>query len=452
MSIACALKNLTQNQRDLIQKLLVITPDEGYVPPGTVKNTTSIVFFKVVGDTIYLPFTFGSTLLGKSANIDKTFPNVPISFTGQLRENQVSVEQESWEQLLKYGTTLLALDPGFGKTVLGAYLAAKTKLLTVVLMTRTNIMEQWLTTFTKFTDAGVWVVGENCPPTCSVIICMKDRWDKIPENFRAAVGLMIVDEAHMFCTPSAVDCLLAFQPLYLVLETATPDRDDGLHSMLEALGGTHGVYRSTFNDLAVVKVVTGVAPEVKKAKGFGKERVDYTAMIESLANNPQRNALIYNLITNHPHHKALILVSRVDHAKNLTAMFKQNGVKADYLAGSKSDYLDAQVLIGTVSKVGTGFDQANYCKTYDGIPFNLIIIAFDTKKTSLLHQTVGRGYRSTSLVVLHLVDDFKTFENHWISTARPYYRKRTKNLTEWNFKPQTKAYKETVNIDWSKHI
>ncbi len=114
--------------------------------------------------------------------------------------------------------------PGFGKTILGASLASRVKLMTVILVHREILTVQWKKTFEDFTTAKVWIVGEKNPPSeCDVIICMDTRWHLIPKFMKDACGFLIIDEAHAFCTPTHVGCLLAFHPKYMILGKSVAD-------------------------------------------------------------------------------------------------------------------------------------------------------------------------------------------------------------------------------------
>ena len=63
---------------------------------------------------------------------------------------------------------------------------------------------------------------------------MSGRIDKIPQELLDAVGFLIIDEAHTFCTETRIKSLLRVKPRYIISCTATPDREDGLYSMIES--------------------------------------------------------------------------------------------------------------------------------------------------------------------------------------------------------------------------
>lgn len=377
-----------------------------------------ILLYNIEQKILDLPFLFAGSLLNFNPNLDILYPNVDLKFTGQLRENQIPVELEAWGQLQKYGTSTLGLYPGFGKTVLGAKLASRAKLLSCVLVHREILTTQWKTTFENTTNGTVWIVGEKCPPAYfDVIICMDTRWHLIPKSIRDSVGFLIIDEAHAFCTPTHVGCLLAFHPKYILAESASLERDDSLHSMIYAICGTHGVYRESNIPFNVMKIVTNTKP-IRKLNRFRK--VDYAHLVSSTLHDERRNNIILQIVSANTNFKILILTSLRDHATFINSSLESMGISSDFLCGTKRGYRDSNVLVGTTSKIGTGFDPATSCPSYSGRPFDLLILVCSIKKYSMLVQNVGRVFRSDFPTVMHFVDNDEIFKSHWY-IARKWY-------------------------------
>lgn len=431
--MACAVKvtDLTKEQAETIHRLL-------YLMPNTIENKynknsekTPIQFYQINEGVVELPYLFASSLLKIIPNVNKPFPVTTLEFTSTLRDYQVAVEEEAALQLNKHGTTTLALFPGFGKTILGAKLASRAKLMTVVLVHREILCSQWKKTFIEHTNAQVWIVGEPTPPSsCDVIICMNTRWHKIPKYMRDAIGFLIIDEAHCFCTPTNVPCLLAFHPKYILIETATLERDDdGMEVMIYAIAGTHGVFRESTKPFSIVKVKTNCTPEVKKNR-LGD--TSYASILQSLMNDNRRNEIIMSLVNENLNKKILILTHLVEHAEILNKMLQNRSIPCDYLCGNKKSYVDSCILIGTTSKIGTGFDPASN-PTYDGRPFDVLILCNTTKKTSVLVQTVGRVFRAQSPTVYYLADNNSSLKKHWY-ICRKWFLKRGGLLTNMEFK------------------
>jgi len=411
-----------------------------------------IRFYKTEGDILHLPYLFASAFFQVIPNIDIPYHVTGLQFTGTLREKQIPVEQEAWEQLQRYGTSTLGLYPGFGKTILGAKLASRAKLITVVLVHRDVLAGQWKKTFQDVTNANVWIVGEkDPPPIADVIICMDTRWDQIPQAFRNNIGFLIIDEAHAFCTRSHVDCLLAFHPKYILLESASLERDDGMHAMAYAIAGNHGIYRESNMPFSVMKIITNTTP-IRRKNRMGD--IDYTALNNEIFTDPRRNQLIIDLVLANPGKKTLILTLSKDHSILLCETLIKLGISADFLCGSKKGYIDSQVLTGTVSKIGTGFDPATSCPTYAGHPFDLLILVCSLKKYSMLVQNVGRVFRADFPTVMVLVDNDDIFKSHFVK-ARRWYIARGGTITEYNIpNPHSNApnpaHVQETQISWAQ--
>ena len=420
----CIDKNkLSKDQIAIIRKLLVIKPKiEGKYK----SNGKLIYFFEADQTTVKVPYLFGASLMNVIPNISNTFIGTNISFIGELRPPQEYVFNEGLSLIQSKGTVTLALHPGFGKTVLGVKFTTEFKLLTVVIVHREILVGQWKGSYSKFSDAKIWVVGDKQPEIFDVIICMPGRWSKIPDRLRSHIGVLIIDEAHCLCTESSVKCLLSFQPRYIIALSATPERDDNLHQMLYALCGEHAIYRQSEIPFVVVKVNTGFIPD-REHNPDGT--VKWNSVQKSLSVSDDRNELILKLVKNNLTENILILTKLVDHAKHLQQLISQFEDKCDYLCGNKNVYNDGKVLVGTVSKIGTGFDQASSCANFSGNRFNVLILATSIKKYSTIIQSVGRVFRCDNPLIYHLVDEDGIIKNHWYF-CRKWYLSRNADIRE----------------------
>lgn len=498
MSTEIALDSLERPQRKLLDEVLTITPKTTFVRTG---NSFGSSASSVAPMTTFPPFTFylptsernviripmaiASCITGSFLNdvqcTDKhcTIGPADATFRGTLLEKQVAVVAEAQRLLESSRTCLLALHTGFGKTILGAYLACQLGLRTLVIYPMTTLGPQWKSTFDEFTnlesvvvnERGTWVArttsrkakksnetssaSENkqaapkrgCKRTrdaavtentsCmsgasaassstgataypSVVLCLNQRVKKLPKDYLDSVGLVILDEAHCLCTPSNVEALLSCSPKYLVGLTATWNRTDNLHYMLELLMGTSDdfIVRKSERPFNVFKVYTRIAPEVR----YTPRGLDWSHVVETLSLNPRRNQLVLD-IARTADCKTLVLTERVPHAQLLHEMFVSAGFRTDYLAGKKSTYSDSRILIGTVSKIGTGFDERAACSDFGGERISLLILLLSTKSKTRIEQSVGRVFRSEYPRVVHFVDDHKVCERHW-RVAKSWYISR----------------------------
>ena len=331
-----------------------------------------------------------------------------------MNSNGVEIIDQAYQQLLKHSYTTLGVPPGTGKTIMGALLSYLMGYVTMVYCNRSTIAKQWVTTFSKCFPSAIdkiWLVGEDKEPKDIpyFIICMDGRTDMLPAHILSAIGMLIIDEAHMFCTPSRVKCLLKCQPRYIVLESATLEREDGMHLMVQSMAGTHGVFKISNQPYLVYKVKTFCYIELVQNR-FGN---DFGKMSKSLAESQERNKLIVSIVTTNIHRKFIILSKLQDHVKLLEDIFTKIGIKVGTLYGSKSKYSDSPVLIGTIPKIGTGFDENTACDDFQGVASDTLILCHSVKNWRLFEQLRGRCMRSKSPIVIWLADPISTIDNHF---------------------------------------
>src|SRR3990167_3793844 len=411
-----------------------------------------VIFYKVEEfadqeSIVHIPFMFAAALFGKyhnhEAEIASKYPKTNFKFTGSLRDEQPKIVEEALEQLKTKGTTTIGLPPGSGKTVLGAKLSSEFNFLTCVLFHRTTLGDQWKLTFQNFTDARVWLVGEDVPPVADVILCMDTRIVCLPQSYKDMIGMLIIDEAHAFCTPSHVEGLLSFHPKYVIAETATLIREDGMHSMIHAICGSHGVFRDISKKFTVIRVLTGVIPERKlNVRGT----VDWSALVKSLFFNAIRNKIIVHLVNENRDKKILILTGMVQHVKDLCQLLRESGeTSVEFMAGNKKNYQDSRILVGTIPKTGTGFDIATSALNFDGEYIQVVMLVTSFRKTSTREQTVGRGFRHSNPIVYHLVDDDTILKSHWY-IAKKWYTEAGATIQDLDLRKSIRPEETEIDV------
>jgi len=430
--MACIIQrsNLTDKEALQIKELLTLKPEISYMAKMNygIKMNPVPFYFKD-GENVHLPMFFTRVLKGKFINDSNEYKPINVNFIHQLYEHQTPVAEQALEHLSTHRGTIVGVYPGFGKTVIGAYLTSKLKVLSCVICHRDILQSQWEKTFHDFTDVPhdkIWIVGVNkvIPEKAEVIIVMDTRVEKIPTDIIKRVGLLIMDEAHCLCTTSRVKPLLSFTPRYAVAMSATLERDDKMESMMYSICGKKVINKTSSKPFIVYKTMTNVAPEVELG---ANGQLNYGKMVSSLCYNDERNELIKSIVCSNPERKILILTGLVDHAKLLVKEFQGLNERVDFLAGTKKKYNDSRILIGTFSKIGTGFDEKSACADYNGVRIDLLILASSIKKHGLLEQNVGRVFRADFPTVYHLVDNHPVFKRHW-GAVKGWYLSRNGEL------------------------
>lgn len=440
MAVKIALSDLTEQQKDIIRQELYLQPKEVNF---TNKNRnfytepkSPILFYSIADDHIYLPYTFAATLFQKASNYDFEHPEPPEwNYKGSLYAHQLEVLPEAEEQLRLKGATTLGLYPGFGKTILGTYLAWKMKELAgqqfyvAIMFYREFLARQWKETIEQNTDATTWIVGTPAPKTMPIFTLIMDtKVMQLSEDYRKRIGLLIIDEAHTLCTPIQVERLLAWQPKRIIAETATLERPDGMHRMIYMICGLQGVFRSSTKPFTVIRYNTGIVPECKTNT---QGKLDWSSLIRSLATNELANQDIVDFVTENLDKKILILTSLKEHVQILLDKIREKNVRVDFMAGTKKTYSDSQVLIGTISKIGTGFDEKTACADFNGIRISMLLLVTSIKSPTLIEQSIGRIFRSEMPIVIDFVHDHGTLRTHWYQRKR-WYVSRQGSIEEVN--------------------
>jgi superfamily II DNA or RNA helicase len=440
MSVRILRSALSEDKVAFIRQMLIMYPQTAPVYNktnfySTTEEKDPIIFYIVKKDSkgveyVWLPFAFGNIIAGKIVNLEKTYQNHNFDFKSSLYENQVEVINEALEHLNKYCTTNLYLTTGYGKSRCATFLATKIKLVTLVIIHTTALIEQWVKEFADNTTAKVWIVDVasklEIPKEFDVIIALDGRITNLPDEILDQIGLVIIDEIDRQLTRGRILPFLSTQPKYMISLTATPDlRSDGMDAMAHALTGNHSIVRQIIKNITMFKINTYVNPPVEKTQ----RGTDWTKLNRHLSRDIDRNNIIIKLAIQNYHHKILIVAEYQEHTTFLYEQFKNLGKSCDYLTGDKDTYEDSQILVGTKKKLGIGFDDINSAKNSNGIRINVLILVSTIKDESLLTQVLGR-IRDQNPIIFYLIDDNPTVKRHWTSCNK-WLKSRGLGYIDW---------------------
>jgi superfamily II DNA or RNA helicase len=151
------------------------------------------------------------------------------TFHGMLRNAQ----EEAVNEILRHDLGVLSAPPGFGKTVIGAYLISKRNFSTLVLVHRKELLDQWIARLALFLgiepkEIGRVGAGKNKPNGILDVAMIQSlvRKDEV-NDIVAGYGQVIVDECHHLPAVSFERVLNEVKARYVVGLTATPYRRDG---------------------------------------------------------------------------------------------------------------------------------------------------------------------------------------------------------------------------------
>jgi superfamily II DNA or RNA helicase len=169
----------------------------------------------------------GVKLLLDDKRADSAHPS--FAFQGTLREPQ----QEAINEILKHDHGVLSAPPGFGKTVIGAYLIFARSCNTLVLVHRKELLGQWVARLSLFLgldakEIGKIGAGKNKPNGRLDVAMIQSlvRKDEV-SDLVADYGHVIVDECHHLAAVSFERVMNEVKARYVVGLTATPYRRDG---------------------------------------------------------------------------------------------------------------------------------------------------------------------------------------------------------------------------------
>jgi len=418
MAVLIERNRLMKDVKMQINRDLTVSIEKG---TGKHAKTDFIQCYLTTPETIRLPLNYAVNVLD-CTNDDLNHFRPELKFTGELRGDQPDIVESGLDRLTQERSFTLIASTGIGKTVVGAWMACRLRCITCVLIDRTNLIVQWKGTASKFTNCKVWVVGEEPPPEegeplPEFIVCMNQRIHKIPEYIRRQISLLIVDEAHKFCTKNKFDCMMHFNPIYMISMTATPNRTDGAFEIIHKLSGVPEKKYASNKRINVFRINTPL--EYSRVTHEKTGELDWSVIDEELHFHPDRNNMLINLILGNLNRKIMVFSGRVAHVDLLIEALKYHNIKCDYMSGSKKTYSDSNVLVGTTSKIGTGFDEAEFCQDFGGKLIDMVIIFNSYKSLIQLEQNIGRS-RADFPDVYHFVDKDSIIYRQWLK-LREFY-------------------------------
>lgn len=427
MAVKIDLSKINSKLEKKICKDLCLIP----TPSNPKYTAKSLLCFKHSEDgrTTNVPFTYGKELRFENPE----HPSLNLEFTGTLRVSEKSDEEGGIDQaevieeakamLDTHDTVSLFLCTGYGKTVISALLTCYVNKKTLFILYCKSTIKSTLAVFARDTNAKVCLVGgpkrgNVSPEDADVLVCMYTRTHKVPQAVLDEIGLVVADECHRLCNASGIKALLATTPSKVIVLTATPKRKrDGMDKVIKLIAGEHNIVRRTNCTVKVVGIDTGIySPIMFNAAGD----IDYQATEEIPILNKKRIKLIAQLCKNEESRTILVLTKNVDPALKLEKALGSMGVACSTYMGNDKSVVDRRVIIGTLGKIGIGFDKANACDEFTGNEFDMVILAQSIKDPSTLTQAFGRGLRGSECLVIHIIDNNNIFKKHWREAKETY--------------------------------
>jgi len=407
MSLCVKIDSIPLNIRNNINKDLEIKIENNF--GGCAPKY--IYPFEIEKDNITLPFAYAVEKKIKRPNRE-ILSSFDCSFQGILRPEQKEVRKEAIKQLSSFGSVLLSMYCGFGKSATSMKIASDIGLKTLVIVNKIILLKQWEEGINIFCpNASVQkITTKSKKEECDFYIINAQNVEKMGKSFFSDIGTVIVDEAHLIMAETLSRSLQWVHPRYLIGLTATPYRVDGLNRLLDLYFGKYKIIRTLFREHIAYKVSTGFKPTIELAQNG---RVNWSSILESQANDTERNELIIKILKYYSERNFLVLTKRVAQGEYLVKRLQEEGENVTSLFGSNQEYnISSRILVGTNSKCGTGFDHPK---------LDALLLACDLEQYFV--QYLGRVFRTKDVkpVIFDLVDDYSLLSKHF-NTRRKIYQ------------------------------
>jgi len=336
---------------------------------------------------------------------DQRFAGLPfeVDFHGTLRADQ----KQAATALSAFDGGILCAPTAFGKTAVAAWLIAKRKVNTLVLVHRRQLMDQWrerLAQFLKIQTQDVGQIGggrrsQNGLVDVAIIQSLARKGEV--NDLVAEYGQVIVDECHHVSAFTFERVLRQAKAKHVVGLTATPVRKDGHHPIIfmqcgpirlnlssKKFASTSGFRHEViprFTEFSVPPEWSDIGiHDVYTSLVCDQKRTDLIAADVVRAIEEKRSPLVLTERTDHVE----ILVEKLSHSvPNVFALKggmgkKQRDAMARLIAAVPED--QPRVIIATGRYIGEGFDDAR---------LDTLFLAMPISWRGTLQQYVGRLHR-----------------------------------------------------------
>ena len=328
---------------------------------------------------------------------------VDVKFGGELTE----VQRQAVRTLLANDTGVFIAPPGTGKTVVGTYLVANRARSTLVLVHRTQLLDQWRAQLSIFLGLKSKEIGQigggKNKVTGRIDVAMIQslvRRDEV-KDLVANYGQVIVDECHHVPAVSFERVMREARARYITGLTATPQRRDGHHPILQyqlgpvrfAIDPKSQAARRAFDHQLIVR-------ETSFCLQNGASQLGIQEIYGQLATQSARNELILNDVVRalEGGRSPLLLTERRDHldyfaerlrplARHLVILQGGMGVRKrrealEQLVSIPDD--EERLVLATGRFIGEGFDDAR---------LDTLFLALPVSWKGTLLQYAGRLHR-----------------------------------------------------------
>jgi len=400
-------------------------------------NDNTFTLYKETEKRLYIPRYYGFNKFGLP-NVSKLTggSDINVEFNGKLREYQlepVNKFLEAAKNPLKMGG-IISVPCGFGKTIMGLYIACQLKKKTMFISHKDFLNQQFVDTVKAFSpNSSIGIIKQNKVDVENkdfIIASLQSLSMKDYDiNIFNDIGFIIIDEVHH--TGAQVFCR-AFKKLHtpIILGlSATLNRKDGMRKVFEYYIGS-SVYTMKKKEFTEVEVQIHkyYEPNIEysgiKQMWNGKENI--AAMINNICTFKPRTeyiiSVLENIIKKDPERRILILSERRNLLNDIEKyIIEKNILNKDYgfyVGGMKQCDLNVsaekQIILATYKLASEGFNVPS---------LNTVIFA---SPISDIQQSIGRILRERAEdrkyipLCIDILDEFSAFKRKGYTRAKFY--------------------------------
>jgi len=351
----------------------------------------------------------------------------------KLKDLQVQGVDRYVETMQTWGGGFFVADCGFGKTFVMASVLIRLGRKAMIVAPNLTLLAQIHSELQKSVVGISLAILQGAPTPkklealskANVIVASLATLAQCtyPPSFWKTVGTVLFDEAHLMCAKSLSAILPHIPARYLGGFSATPFRGDKLDYVLYwLLGPTAFVYQRTpeiTGKSGTVIIIKQRGVSVPTPFSFSPSAM-FSLLLNSLAENEERNKMILNLALSYcrTRQNVLVLTAFRDHASFFYDAIKAEGISCQLLLGGKrkrEEQQQTKCTVATYKLLEMGYDD----KTID------TLILCTPKST--IQQTVGRVEREAPgkavPLVIDIVDDNPMLQGMWKKRST-FYKSR----------------------------
>ena len=403
---------------------------------------------------LYLPRFYGQKKYGLPTSTKLFNPKkINITFPKSLKDKQKPIVDAYLKAANDVGGGIISVPCGYGKTVIGLYIAAKLKVKTLVVVHKEFLLNQWKERIKEFLpdakigrlqSSVIHVEGYDIVIGMLQSISMKEYSEKVFEDF----GLVIYDECHHLGAETFSKALLKTGTKYTLGLSATPKRMDGLSKVFEWYLGdiVYNIKKRDEDDVNVKLIVyKNNSDDYSKEILNFKKKPNSAKMINNICGFLPRTLKIIDHLTDclKEGRKILMLSDRREHLNLLNELIPKidNGKYTSglYLGGMKEKDLQEtetkDVILGTFMMASEGFD----CK----YPLNTIFLM---SPKSNIEQSVGRILRQDAKdrkftpLIYDICDEFSLFAKQKLKRIAFYKKNNYKMKFYDNYNQEIEVF------------